>query len=48
MHFDMRRRMAQLQLMGFLVLSAVLDLVQAAMRLYPESEFSAMHHGPMH
>ena len=26
---------------------AVLDLVQAAMRLYPESEFSAMHHGPM-
>ena len=26
---------------------AVLDLVQAAMRLYPKSEFSAMHHGPM-
>ena len=24
---------------------AVLDLVQAAMRLYPESEFSGMHHG---
>lgn len=26
---------------------AVLDLVQAAMRLYPDSEFSVMHHGPM-
>jgi hypothetical protein len=26
---------------------AVLDLVQAAMRLYPESEFSALHRGPM-